>query len=238
MTRSFNPITPSMEQRLSGWIAIQERLGRLPEVRVRPTITLSRQFGCEGFPLAESLQKAMEAVTGEGWTIHDKSLIEKVSQDEAIPLRILKNLGDRSQELEALGLMPSRYRSHDEAFEKVARCLVPIAEAGDAIIVGRGGAVLCEKLKNCFHFRLVADLGYRVESVMRRMGLSRGEAEALVNENNHLREKFISDRLGVDIADPCHYDAVFNNARHGIPDITEAILAYVRKAWPEPGLFR
>jgi len=50
----------------------------------------------------------------------------------------------------------SSHVTHDEAFRRLARQLVLIAEAGNAIIVGRAGAILTRHLKNCCHFRLDA----------------------------------------------------------------------------------
>lgn len=238
MKKPMLPFLANMEQRLSGWVAIQERLGRTPEVRVRPAITLSRQFGCEGYPLAQALQAAFEQATGEAWTIHDKALLERVAAAEGLPMRILKNLGDRSRELEALGLMPSTHRGHDEAFAKVAQTLVPLAEAGNAILVGRGGAALCQRLKHCFHVRLVAPFEWRVASVCRRLGMEEAEATAFVKENTRLREAFLKEQLGVDPGDPQLYDAIFSNDRQPVETIAAAILAMVRAAWPDPSLFR
>lgn len=238
MTKVSIPFLPSIEQRLSGWVAIQERLARVPEVRVRPSITLSREFGCEGFPLAQELQVRLESLTGEPWVIHDKALLEAVATREDIPLRILKHLGDRSRDLEALGLMPSAYHGHDEAFDKLARHLVPLAEAGNAILVGRGGAALCQGLRNCLHVRLVAPLAWRVDSVARRQGMPHDQAEAYVKENSHLRDAFFKERLGVDPGATHLFDAIYSNDRQPVSVIAASILALLRETWPDPALFR
>ena len=49
-------LIPNIEHRLSTWIRIQERLKKT-ETGQKPTITISRQFGAEAFPLAETLQR-------------------------------------------------------------------------------------------------------------------------------------------------------------------------------------
>jgi cytidylate kinase len=238
MTKPFASLTPSIEHRLAAWEQIQYRLARPAETKIRPTITLSRQFGCEGFPLAEYLKARMEEASGEPWNIYDKSLVEKVAHDEAISLRLLKNLGDITHALEALGLYPSTHVTHDEAFEKVAKAIVQIATVGNAIIVGRGSAILCKELKNCYHFRLEAGFDWRVASIMKRLEMSREEAEAQVKTNTKLREKFISQCLGENITELKHYNAVFNNERHSLQEIAAAILAYVKSGWPEKGYFK
>lgn len=231
-------LIPSIERRLSAWETIQSRLAKVPEPRYRPALTLSRSFGCEGFPLAERLQMLLSEATGEPWNVYDKALVEKVSSEEGISLHFLTHLGDATRGLDALGLVRQGRVTHDEAFDKVAKALVQIAAMGNAIIVGRGGAVLCRTMPTVYHFRLDADLTYRVASIERRLELPRAEAEAFVHENSRLREGFIRERLGVDPGSLELYDAVFNNARQSVQVIADSILAYVRQAWPHPGLFK
>lgn len=238
MSKPYSSLSPSIEQRLAGWEQIQYRFAHAHKPKIRPTITISRQFGCEGFPLAEYLRGLLEDASGEPWNIYDKALIEKVAHDEDISLRLLKNLGDMSHTLEALGLYSSTHMTHDEAFDKVAKAILQIAAMGNAVIIGRGSPILCKSMKNCFHFRLAASLEWRVASIMKRLDMPREEAEDLVKTNTRLREKFISQCLGEDITDLTHYCAVFNNGAHSIHEIGAAILAYVRSGWLGEGYFK
>lgn len=238
MARSLSSLSPSIERRLAGWEQIQFRLAHAPEPRIRPTLTLSRQFGCEGFPLAEHLKALFEQATGEPWNIYDKSLVEKVAQDEDISVRLLRNLGDMTHTLEALGLHPSTHVTHDAAFEKVAKAIVQIAALGNAIIVGRGSSILCRDMRNCFHFRLEAGFEWRVASIMKRLDLGRKEAEEMVRTETKLREKFVSQCLGETVSDLKHYHAIFNNERDSIQEMGAAIFAYLHQTWPEKGYFK
>jgi cytidylate kinase len=238
MSKPFSSLVPAVEHRLAAWEQIQFRLSQPAVPRIRPTITLSRQFGCEGFPLAARLKALFEEASGEPWNIYDKSLVEKVAQDEAISLRLLKNLGDMTHSLEALGLHPSSHITHDEAFAKVAKAIVQIATVGNAIIVGRGSSILCKDLRNCFHFRMEAGFEWRVASIMKRLELPREEAAEMVKTNTKLREKFISQCLGENIAEVKHYNAVFNNERYSVNEMGAAILAYVKSGWTEKGYFK
>ncbi|MBP1627790.1 MAG: hypothetical protein H6Q00_2265 [Holophagaceae bacterium] len=237
MAKPLSSLPPSVEIRMAGWARIQEGAKQAPGKKFRPTITLSREFGCEGYPLAERLQQNLEKASGEPWNILDKALIERVAQDEGISLRLLRNLGDTSRLLESLGLNSSDHVTHDAAFEKVAKHLLEVAAVGNAVIVGRGGGIICHPLKNCFHFRLEASLQWRIQSIASRLCLPEGEARDLVRSNSRMREKFISDALGADVADLKYYDAVFNNERHSVEVIAEAILAYVRQAWTDKSYF-
>lgn len=238
MSRPISSLAPDIEQRLAGWVKIQERNRPPAELKLRPTITLSRQFGCEGFPLAERLKALFEEASGEPWNIFDKSLIELVAKEEDIPLSLLKRLGDMSRAIEAFGMHSAEHVTHDMAFDKVSRYLVQVGKLGNAIMVGRGGAILCRGLRNSFHFRLVASHEWRVATCARRTGLSLKESEAQVKENEKLRERFVSECLGENVADPRFYDAIFNNERHGVEQIARAIVAYVRESWEDKSYFK
>lgn len=238
MSNTVSSLIPSIEQRLAGWERLQFAVAHPEARRIRPTITISRQFGCEGFPLAEAVRVRMEAATGEPWGLFDKALIDHVAHAEGVPPRLLERLGDLSRALEALGLHGDQHLGQDAAFAKVAKYLVQIAQVGNAILVGRGGAILCRDLPNAFHFRLFADDEFRVKSLVDRFGLDSEEARAQVKAQTRAREKFISHQLGEDITDPRHYHAVFNNARQGVEVIADTIVALVRSAWAQPGVFR
>ena len=229
----------SVEERISGWIRIQERRAAAPaRAQPRPCVTISRQFGCEGFPLSVRLQELFEQASGEPWSIFDKVLIERMAQDEEVALRMMDSFEDPARYLEAFGFHPRGAFTSDEAFHRMAVSVLHFAKEGNAIIVGRGGAVLCRRLENCFHFRLEAGLEWRVAGLVRRMGISPREAADLEKVQSRRRAQFVREYLGADVADWSFYDAVFNNERHGVEEIAAAILAYVRHGWKGGGFKR
>jgi hypothetical protein len=232
VTNTVLNLPPSVQERLTGWVRIQERRAKGPaRTQGGPTITLSRQFGCEAFPVSLRLQALLNGPGGEEWQILDKSLLEQVAADEGIPMRLLSHLEDASRILEGFGFHPAGEFTHDEAFGKVADALVRVARQGHAIIVGQGGALLCRDLANCFHFRLEAQESWRVATLARHSGISQAEAEHRLRAESRRRERFIQDNLGTSPADLRLYDAVFNNERHSVEQIAAAIAAYVRSAW-------
>jgi len=237
MAKTFDSLIPSIEQRESAWLRVQERLARAPKGLARPTITISREYGCEGYPLAERLKQLLEEASGEPWNIFDKALVEKVASDEKLSLALLSHLGDESQAMDVLRTHFG-YLTHDEAYSKLVKHLIQIATAGCAIIVGRGGAVACQDLKNCFHFRLEGSFAFRAATLAHRLEVSLAEAEELVRTQSKLREKFISECLQTDITSSRWYDAVFNNERQNVETIAQACLRIIRCGWPQKEFFK
>ena len=221
---SIDRLVPSIDRRLSGWVSLQSRLSRPTYNAHRSTITISRQFGCEGYPLAETLQEALTTRTGEPWTVFDKALIDRVSLETNLSERLLSNIGDTSRALDKLASVIPGWRTHSDAYEILVRYIVRIAEEGNAIIVGRGGAVVTQHLPHCFHFRLEAPYEHRVGSIQQRLNVDQQEAERLVSEHQKGRERFLEDFLHCSISDSRFYHAVFNTSKNTLEGITRSIL--------------
>ncbi|HJV49099.1 MAG TPA: cytidylate kinase-like family protein [Geothrix sp.] len=236
--KSYESLIPSIEQRESAWVRVRERFAQThPRTPLHPTLTLARQYGCEGYPLAERLKVLLEDSTGQLWNIYDKALVDKVVADEMVSRHLLSHLGDESHAQDVL-MDPFGYHTHNEAYNILVRHLRQIAEAGCAIIVGRGGAVVCQDFPNCFHFRLIGSFGFRTASIAHRLDMPLEAAEAFVRRQSKLREKFLSHCLHTDITSPQWYDAVFNNERQGVEPIADACLSLVMRRWPDKGYFK
>jgi len=237
MTKTFESLIPSIEARESGWMRIRERLAHPHQVPSHPSVTISRQYGCEGYPLAQRLKVLLEEASGQPWNLFDKALVDKVASDEPLSRQFLGHLGDESHAQDVLRAHFG-HLTHDDAYAKLVKHLVQIAMAGCAIIVGRGGAVACQDLKNCFHFRLEGSFDFRAATLARRLEVPLADAEKLVRAQSKLREKFIGECLHADITSPHWYDAVFNNERQNVETIAQACLRIVISGWPDRDYFK
>jgi hypothetical protein len=224
-------LIPNIDRRMSTWIKIQEQLKKEPPLEQRPTITISRQFGAEAYPLAEILQDLLQNKTGESWTIFDKALIEKVSRETALSEHFLTNLGDASKAFDALLTMLPGMHTHRDGYQILSHYIIRIALDGNAIIIGRGGAVLTQHLSHCFHFRLEAPLEYRIRSIQERLGITNNEAKSLVIENQKMRERYIEGLLNISISDTRFYHAVFNSSKSNSLGIARGIMSLVFENW-------
>ncbi len=237
MPKSIDSLIPSIEEREAGWMRLRERFEQAHRPRPQPSVTISRQYGCEGYAVAQRLKVLMEEASGQPWNLFDKALVDQVASDENLSRRLLGHLGDESHAQDVLRTHFG-HLTHDDAYAKVVKHLVQIAMAGCAIIVGRGGAVACQDLKNCFHFRLEAGFDFRSATLARRLELPLEEAEDLVRRQSKLRERFISECLHADVTSSRWYDAVFNNERQSVETIAQACGRVVIEGWPDRGYFR
>lgn len=236
MAKPYSTLIPSIEQRESAWVHLREQHPP-QQAPHHPTVTISRQYGCEGYPLAERLKLLLEDASGHLWNIYDKALVDKVVADESVSRQLLNHLGDETHAQDVL-LSHFGYHTHNEAYEKLVKHLVEIAKTGCAIIVGRGGAVACQDLPNCFHFRLIGSPDFRAAAMARRLEMPQAEADEYVRRQSKLRETFISQCLHADITAAKWYDALFNNERQGVEAIAQACLGIITTQWPDKGYFK
>ena len=221
---SLNTLPP-IDQRISAWIELQRQANKGPKEKYDVSITLSREFGCEGYPLALKLKEDLEAKWGGEWTIFDQLLIDKILAERKISAKLLENIGERSKVLDTLiSSLNPRWKTDQDLYEIMVETIHSLAQKGRCIFVGRGAAVVTQDLENCFHFRLEAPKDFRKNSLVKRLSLEPAEAEALMKAQENQREDFINHFLGVDLSEMQYYHAKFNNAKIHNNEVSKMML--------------
>ncbi len=225
-------LIPSIEKRLTGLIEVSRRAMREGEMReksnLKPTVTISREFGCEAYPTAEKLKTLLEAKSGEPWALVDRTLIDEVAKHHDLAASILHNLGQRPRWLDdMLSTLSPRWHNEREHFQLLAQQIVAIASGGNAIIVGLGAAIVTQSMKNCHHFRIFASQEFKTASVAARASVSRAEAVEMIERRQKSREKFVRDFLNKDINDIHSFHLLFNNDRNSADSMAETMSSYL-----------
>ena len=114
-------------------------------------ITVSRQMGSRGDELA--LQVAQRL----GWRRVCRDLINQAARAAGVPQVALAEI----DELGFLGLRPSAkdWRAYQNQVERIIR---ELADAGEVVIVGRGGQVVLRGRPDVWHVRVIAPPEARV----------------------------------------------------------------------------
>ena len=222
-------LIPSIDKRLGAFIEVSRRHNQLPgEPPLKPAITISREFGCEAYPMAELLRQQMEKRTKESWTLMDKALLDEVAKNHNLSDQVLHKLGEKNRFLdEFISTFSPRWKSDKDYYRLLCKQIIALAEDGNVIIVGRGGAQVTQRMKNCFHFRMFASAKFKVDSIAKRLGIEKSDAESLVEKRQKERDRFIRDFLDRDPYDLNVYHLVFNNDRSGAAKIADTIAGFV-----------
>jgi cytidylate kinase len=198
------------------------------EITGQPFITISRQFGCGAFLVAEALAERLNQMSEKEfpWAVYDRALVAKIADDhklsEELVMRLSRKLRTELEE-SALGLLSS-FTPEIKVYKSTVATVRALAMHGRVIIVGRGGAVLTRDIPGGLHIRLIAPLEWRTERVAKLFNMELKEAKDYVVRMDAEREKYISKYLGADIADNYHYDVIFNNSKVSTEKMVEAVV--------------
>jgi hypothetical protein len=214
-----NLLIPSVDLRIGSLEEYNRRQKDKPfsqhrKSKLRPCITISREYGCEGYPVAERLREIMMEKTCDEWVLIDKAVLEEVARRHNISHDILQTLGEHNKLLdEVLATFSPRWKSDHDYFKLLCRHVVALAEQGNVIIVELGGAIITRHLEHSSHFRIYGSGKFKTELLAHRLNLAAEDAERLMHLQQKQRDHFIRDFLSQNDHDPALYDLLFNNDR-------------------------
>jgi len=222
-------LIPSIEKRLDAFSELIRRNDVVNHtIKSNPAITISREFGCEAYPMAECLQKLLEKRTGNCWAIMDKTLLEEVAKDHALSEKALKALGGHPGFVdEIIATFSPAWQTDKDYYRLLCRQIFSLAHRGNVIILGRGAANITQSVTNCYHFKLFASMKLKTRLIARRMDLCSEDAEKLIVKKQHQRDIFIKDFLNQDARDLRFYHLIFNTDKNPSEKIAHMIMEYV-----------
>lgn len=188
-----------------------------------PAITISRQTGAGGMPLAERLADYLQSKgpkTQRPWTVFDKNLVEQVLSDHNLPRELarympedkISQIQDMVEEL--LGLHPPSWT----LLRQTTETILHLAELGNVILVGRGANAITARLENVFHVRLVGSAEERVKLVQEYYSLSRRAALQFMKKEDRGRRRYLRRYFHTDIDDPMLYHLTINSDRFSLEE--------------------
>jgi hypothetical protein len=224
-------LTPAVEQRLKAYHKLSDQIKGLPkDAQPKPTITISREFGCEAYPVAEELVKLAGEISGEQWLLVDISLLDAVAKEHDISPEVMLSLGNKPRWLDDMfATFSPAWKTDADYYRLLCDQVVMLAAAGNVVFVGLGAAIITKNMPHCSHFRLIAGQDFKVHSIARRMKISRQEAEILVMDKQKERDSIIRKLLDANEHDPLYYHATFNNGKVKNKQIARMIAGYVFK---------
>lgn len=228
-----NLLIPSVDLRVGGLEEYNRRqhqnaISKTRKKKPRPVITLSREFGCEGYAVAEKLCELVSHKTGEKWILIDNAILEKVASNHNISEDILHHLGENNRILdEVMATFSPQWKTDRDHFQLLCSYIISLAEQGNVIIIELGGAIISRHIEHSCHFRIYAADSFKTATLARRLKLPDEDAENLRRRQQKKRDRFTTEFLGQNGHDPRLYDLLFNNERCNAEKIARTIAGYI-----------
>lgn len=225
-------IPPGIDKRVNSWNELTLRWAK-EKKEANPCITISREFGCQAYPLAETLHQRLNGRAGDQstWTVLDRLLLEKIAQESGYDKSELEYITQVNPTFQSMitTFMGRNLADPFEVFSYIKRMIRYFAKAGNSIIVGRGGVCLTQDLPNVFHVRLVAPLPFKVGVIREYLGIGEAEAMAHIAARQAERDEFTRHFTNMDLSDPHLYHLIANNEKMSIGEIAGMIIDRIRK---------
>jgi len=195
-----------------------------------PSITISREFGCEGYPLAHKLAEMLSR-HGVEWNIFNRDVFEQISESTEFTEKLLEEIkAERRNQLQQyLDQMFAHTPTELVRYKKLAQNIRAVTTKGHAIVVGAGGAIIGADDKNQFHVRLIASMDFKISRLRPLVpDLSTTELIETIDHTNSKRVEFIREFTARDIREEKYYDIVINNDRFSVDEMAELIIASMK----------
>ncbi len=204
-------------------------------------ITISREFGAGGRTLGERLANRLNYryineemikevakkanVSPEGVYAFEKSGGSKLMKflDKLVRMDYL----DRILQTDTGYLDANRY------VQLISDLINEIYEAGNAVIIGRGGQYILQHKSHAYHVGLVACYQFRCEFVMEKHGCSHEVAERAIQRADQERANFLGcfTQAGqCEYDNPHLYHVVINTSKTGMQVAEDLVVATMESA--------
>jgi cytidylate kinase len=222
-----------LEDLISKYVKRQELLlnesGPLAKNRtIKPFITISRESGSGGKPIAKAVAKKL------GFKIYDKEIIEMIAKKSKQRKSLIASLDEKDRGFVddlVNSMLNPEYVSEETYIKNLFEVVLSVAHKGQCIILGRGSNFITSQYGG-LHVRLVAPFLVRAGYTAQYEGRSIYEARERVKEFDRERKEFIKKHFEKDPSNANFYDLVINTTYYNIEQATNLILAAFKQKFP------
>ncbi len=215
---------------LSGYI--KETLYQTePKPAVGPYVTISRQFGCCGYELANLVaQKINESSPLNQWSVYSKEILVKLADQSGFSLEEIEKARTEKTGFVQEILRNVRLNATPDTFQvrsQIAIIVRDICSKGYAIVVGQGGAAATSDMENGLSVRIEAPDECRIQRVCRRDNLSKDQAIERINDVERARQYLRETYTQVNQRIPA-FNLTIDNSLFTTEQIAEQVILAMR----------
>ena len=191
----------------------------------RYVITISREFGSLGRPIAKRLAELL------GIEFYDREIVEKTAQNLGLPVSVIK---DREESVKnrffnmSYPLGNEATEQQDQIFHEQTKIIREVADKHSCIIVGRCGDYVFENEKNCLRVHIYAPYEARYRNCVDILRMDQEAAKRTIRKVDKARKAYHLHYAGFAPGDPQHLDLLINSDIFGINGTAETLAQIVK----------
>lgn len=193
---------------------------------VLPVITISREMGSGGRPIAYLVAKKL----GNKWRVYHKEIIDQIAKKSRLEKELIKEIDEKNIPIidkmiaTAFG---KKYPSLSTYYKHLVRIISEISQRGYAIIIGRGAEFI---IPYALNVRIICEMAQRIKWEMEFEGLTKTQAIERIKKSDEERVDFIKSLYHHDPRKAHHYDLVIRTGPNlSIEDAAEIIVLAAKR---------
>lgn len=187
-------------------------------------ITISREFGSLGRPIAKKLSELLNI------EFYDREIVDKTAENLNLPESVIKNSEESlKNKFFNMGypLGNAAAEKQDIIFKEQTKIIRELADKDSCIIVGRLGDYIFQNEKNCFKVHIYAPYDDRYRNCIDILNMYPDDAKKTIQSVDKARKAYHLHYAGYAPGDPSHVDLSINSSVFGITGSAEALAALV-----------
>lgn len=172
---------------------------------VKPTITLSRDYGAQGDEIAKMLSEKLAV------PIYDKQILEAIAKQAHVDMDLMADLDEKVRQHKTdwvVSLITGQNASLVNYRHHLVNVALGIVYSG-GIIIGRGAHVILAE-HDAFRLRLVGTVDRCAQRIANAKKISLEQAKKEVQTVNHERGEFLWETFKQRLNDPTLFDLIIN----------------------------
>ena len=193
----------------------------------RFVVTITREFGSLGRPIAKRLSELLEV------EFYDRDIVEATAKQMNMPVSTLSDSEEKKTSFWNM-LFPlgtDSLEQQKKIFECQSQIISRMAGRGSCIIVGRCADYILEDDPDAIHVYIYASYADRLANCVGSLGMKKEDAKKMINEVDKARLNYHKYFAGYAPSDPKHKHIIINSALLEVEGTAQALAALVKKKY-------
>ncbi|MGN0339201.1 MAG: AAA family ATPase [Lachnospira sp.] len=196
----------------------------------RYVITITRQFGSMGRPIARKMAEML------GIEYYDRDLVDNAAKKLNLPVSIINEVEEKADSLSANPffrmanpLGSGTTATQDKIFEAQQNIIKFLAEKETCIIVGRCADFTLSDMENAIHIYIYASYDARLEHCIKDLNMEENEAKAMIAAVDKARDSYHLNYTGYLPDDKAHKDILVNSSLLGVDGTARFLVELIKE---------
>lgn len=189
-------------------------------------ITISRQFGSLGRPIAKRLSEIL------GIEFYDRDIIEETAKQLGKGIKTVSNIEEKANYRYMLfPLGNTTTEEQDRIFSVESRIIEELSEKESCIIVGRCGDYILRDKKNVVSIYIYSSQENRFRNCVEMLHIDEKEARKMMREVDRKRNAYYKHYTGFDQDDLSNYNLAIDSNLLGVEKTAQYLAELIVKYW-------